>query len=145
MSKKVEVKILEYLPKLQRSSTWEDAWNMVADANPNIEGAFVVSKGVATFTLYNRDEVVTEFTRPENEVIDKDTTINFDPFIKEAFEYMIKYKMIRKPGTKVLEGLADLKRQRDNLTMRINSWKKAGKDTTELEKQKEILTKAIKG
>jgi hypothetical protein len=158
MSKKVEAKILEYLPQLAKRTTWEEAWDTLVETT-KIEGSCKVvdtrKEKRAIFKIWNHGEVVTELELPFNKfVIKPSNDLDWDLAFKAAFDYIIKYKMIRKPRqTKTTSNkqaaippdeLAQLKKERDNLTMRIYTWKQAGKDTTELDKLKLALVERIK-
>jgi hypothetical protein len=149
MAKKVEVRILEFFPQLKRSSTWEEAWDLMVDST-EIEGALEVidtaKEKKVVFELYNHGQKVTEFNPPFDKFVNPDTTFNMELALKEAFDYCIKYKLIRKPrkGEGPVDKLTSLRDERDRLTMRIYNWRQDGKDVTELLKQKEILVARIK-
>lgn len=158
--KKVSSKIFDYLPSLKKSATWEDAWGYLCD-NTSFEGSVsskCLTKGTpdqpserATyFEIWKDDKLYDTLTLPGECFIEKDGGFDWDAIFQPVFEYLIKNKLIKKPknGKEVIAQAAttieDLRRERNNLTMRIYSWKKAGKDASELERQKEILNKRIK-
>ena len=149
MSKKVEVRILEYLPQLKKGSTWEEAWDMLTDST-EIEGSLeitdITKERKVQFDLFNHGQKVTTFEPSYEKFVNDDTTFNWDVLFKEVFDYCIKYKLIRKPrkGATPTDKLTELRNERDRLTMRIYTWRKDGKDVTELLKQKEALTARIK-
>ncbi len=149
MARKVEVRILEYFPQLKKSSSWEEAWDVMVE-NTEIEGSLEVSdiakEKKVQFDLFNHEQKVTTFELPYERFVNKDTTFNFDILFKEVFDYCIKYKLIRKPrkGTASTDKLTELRNERDRLTMRIYNRSKDGKDVTELLKQKEALVARIK-
>ena len=147
MARKVEVRILEYFPQLKKSSSWEEAWDAMTDST-EIEGSAYVFDDIkkVQFDLFNHGQKVTTFEPPYEKFVNDDTTFNWDVLFKEVFDYCIKYKLIRKPrkGAAPTDKLTELRNERDRLTMRIYTWRKDGKDVTELLKQKEALTARIK-
>lgn len=147
MSRKVEVRVLEYLPQLKKGSSWEEAWDMLTD-NTEIEGSLYVFDDTKKlqFDLFNHGQKVTTLEPSYEKFVNSDTTFNWDVLFKEVFDYCIKYKLIRKPrkGAAPTDKLTELRDERDRLTMRIYNWRKDGKDVTELLKQKEALVARIK-
>ena len=149
MARKVEVRVLEYLPQLKKASSWEEAWDMLTD-NTEIEGSLEIIDGAkekkVRFDLFNHGQKVTTLELPYEKFVNSDTTFNWDILLKEVFDYCIKYKLIRKPrkGATPTDKLTELRDERDRLTMRIYNWRKDGKDVTELLKQKEALVARIK-
>ena len=147
MARKVEVRILEYFPQLKKSSSWEEAWDVMTEST-EIEGSAYVFDDTkkVQFDLFNHGQKVTTFEPPYEKFVNDDTTFNWDVLFKEVFDYCIKYKLIRKPRkvTTPTDKLTELRDERDRLTMRIYNWRKDGKDVTELLKQKEALVARIK-
>lgn len=103
MAKKVEVRILEFFPQLKRSSTWEEAWDLMVDST-EIEGELVVvdtaKEKAVKFKILNHGQEITTLEFDFDKVVNKDTTLNLDGPLKGAFDYIIKHRMIRRPRKK---------------------------------------------
>lgn len=153
MAKKVEVRILEFFPQLKRSATWEEAWDLLVEST-EIEGELVVvdtaKEKTVKFKILNHGQEVTTLESDFEKVVNTDGTMNLEIPLKTAFDYIIKFRMIRRPrngkaiSTQQVDKLTELRDERDRLTMRIYNWRKDGKDVTELLKQKEALVARIK-
>ena len=159
MGKKVTSKIFDYLPELKKSATWEDAWNYFCD-NTGFEGdissEYITKskldqpgKRATYFEIWKGDELIDTLTLPGECFVEKDGGFDWDIVFPPVFDYLIKNKLIKKPKNnkhtvaQAATTIEDLRKQRHLLTMKINHWKIAGKDTSELEAQKEILSKRI--
>lgn len=159
----IDIKTNAYFPSLNKSATWEDAWESCQSQNYDLEiYDHIIPKTrpsrysleiTLVQTLNNTEKVIHKFELTGEERMTYAPT-NGDFDLQEIYKlcvlYLIQNKYIRKPKNssriqaQKASDLEDLKKQRQRLQMKMYAWKKRGKDITELENQKNVLNKQIK-
>ncbi len=171
MSKRITNNIIDYLPTLRKSSTWEDAFGTLQDAL-HIESEFYDKIDTSTpektksinfsliYTGGETEKLLTTliYTGEEYNMINLGSgEYDWDYLYRSSIDWCIKNKILKKPrktqkktqqtiikSPTITDDITELKRERDRITMKIWAWKKTGKDTTELEKEKTEVIKKIK-
>lgn len=159
----------QYFPQLGKSATYEMAWGEITKQIGFQLGYFYDKLGTDhEYTLLiqilgpdvidmNGDvregDTIKELKivgTDHKRIVPEPGDINFEEMFKYVVNYCIKEKLFKKPrnGQKIAnereDELKELKRLRDNLTMRICAWKKTGKDIAALEAEKNELNQKIK-
>lgn len=154
-----------YFPNLNKSATWEDAWESCQKYGFEVE----IYDRVIPKTRpcrYSLEIILSKETDKGDNILQKfeltgEERMNYTPLptagdfdlmmiYKLCVDFLIQNKYIKKPKNSCKiqaqksATLEDLKKQRGRLAMKIHSWKKQNKDITELEKQRDTLNKQIK-
>lgn len=149
--KRIDHKSLKYFPMLAKSSSWEDAWDVLLKQNYTLEiedkliGNNRPRKSVLVIHLCKDDVLINDFELTGDDRIIYFDGVDFDFYAiyQLAIGYLIKNKLIKK--FKISNNKReDLKKARDRITMKIWAWKKQGKNVTELEKEKVNITNKMK-
>lgn len=134
-----------------RRITWVGLWNKLAEESSwemGVSLPYHVNAGDADVTLHKKDENITKigsYKIPVKNIIDKDGDIDECCLAYELLKIVKKNKLYnKKRSDKEQTELDSLRKKRDNLSVRIYNWKQAGKDTTELVKELELLKEQIK-
>lgn len=166
MAKTIDIKTRSYFPTLGKNATWGDAWEQCQQLGYDIS---IYDKICEDDDKWPHDRVLLlslVYTDGTNEALvrkfefrgDERLTFvgtilgefNEDMIYRLMINTLIKDKLIKKPrnSKNIIESKAseldDLIKQRMRITMKINAWKKRGKDTTILENEKAELVKQIK-
>lgn len=168
-SSKIYNVVIKFQPKASKLITYDEAWEVIAKEG-NLEGELETKRnGVTKFILYKNDEVVHEYDLTgtfKPEIGDWDWTTIYKTVLEDvvsrrlyknvkikkskkslekptSIEKPISKKESPKKEEKVID-IKELRRQRDNLSVKIWDWKKKGKDVVELEKKLEQLKEELK-
>lgn len=166
--KKVTQKVLEKVllvnPKAKKTTTWEQAWDILANEY-DLEGSLekTVKEG-SKFVLFKNGVPEKEFTYTSGyEWNPNEGDWNWDVILHPVLDYCIAHKMLTKkkrtvkPKDKIVITeepevqavtneipLKELKRKASNLSVRISSFKRKGKDYSELAKELASMRATIK-
>lgn len=107
MSKKCSVPVLKKVLKVKadakKTTTWEDAWNILATAY-NLEGAMECKLTSSRFIIYKDEEAVHEIRWNKKMWNDKEGDFLWDPIYKEVLDYCISARLLttkkKKPTTR---------------------------------------------
>lgn len=154
--------VIKFQPKASKLITYDEAWEVIANEG-NLEGEVETKRnGDTKFILYKNDEIIHTYNLTgtfKPEIGDWDWTTIYKTVLEDVISRRLyknakksKKKLekpvsIEKPLSKKEEKVIDIKelrRQRDNLSVKIWDWKKKGKDVTELENKLHQLKEELK-
>ena len=158
---KILDKVLKVDPKAKKTTTFDQAWVILADKY-NIEGSLeCTTKKGTRFILYKDDKAVHEFHWDECLWNDKEGDFDWNTIYKDVLEWCISVRMFKKgkwspkeiehiddsEDASVVEEVKeptmdDYKKELQHLSARKSNAKKSGKDTAEIEARiAEVKTK----
>lgn len=149
---KILDKVLKVDPKAKKTTTFDQAWVILAEKY-NMEGSLEYSSGKGTrFILYKDNNAVHEFHWEGRLWNDKECDFEWNTIYKEVLEWCISVRMFKKgkwnpkeiehiddsEETTVVEEqkeftIDDYKKELQHLSARKSNVKKTGKDATEIE------------
>lgn len=156
--------VLKVNPKASKLTTLDQAWEILATAW-DLEGEIIHSiKNGVHFYIYKNNEQIADIDCGHNAFNKIKSDFEWDLIYKMADEYIIKHKLykgsknkkikievkeerVHEPEPQVIVNkkedefvsLEDLNKKKQNISVKICTWKKAGKDVTELQKKYEEL------
>ena len=146
---KIDSQIYNYFPNLSKSMNYEGLWELCKkqgydiDVYDKLVGEVRPLQYQLNITIYHQEKSLITSIIPDKDrhrFIDKKDDYNFEYIYKWCIDALIKNGYIKKsrkskkPTTdKQHDSLEDLRRLRNNLSTRISTWKKLGKDTSALE------------
>lgn len=168
---RIITEVLKLNPKVSKLTTLDQAYTMLMEAW-DIELSIGESNGITNCSLY-RDDFIVYNWEFENIFDYKIGDWDWDVIYKKVLEDIIKNKLYKRPKlTKKKQKELDeqrkkqkeldeqpeiipekpketptpqeLRKRRDNLSMKIRNWKKKGKDISELEKELNEIKMMIK-
>lgn len=106
ISKKATTKIIDLVqsinPKVSKNTSFDEAWHIIAEYI-NIEYSIYTSIKLGTkFTIHVKDKNIDILTWSNNDVFTEDGDWDWTTIYKDAIEYIISHKMVKKPRKKRL-------------------------------------------
>lgn len=166
LTKKATPKIIELVRAIDtgmgKNISFDEAWDIIGEYI-GVEVEMVCNtNNVTTMVMYKGDDEIGKLSW-NNVFIKENGDWDWNRIYKDAIEYMMKNKIVKKPRqshpqkktnnniinkkstlNEAQDNIDDLKKKKQSLYQKLRKWKMKGKDVTVLQKEYDNICSALK-